>query len=244
MCFANVPLGGLIFWKCVEVEVERRMWMALSLPPVPSSAGFKQAISVCCSTWNEKLFTSGDDDDGFWSRRGFQVIASPSFDRLWGARRRRFADSLTITVNWPEWFNFKWNTSVTAEGVSRLLRKSQVATLSAVLNVVNYLLFPLQELAFIQERPRYVSTKMFLGNASLVGGWVFSDSLEFLRSGSVSFTTPISGTHVGGAKCWTQSEPEKKVQQEHKKLQEQRSDTGSPAQCYQNNFLEQLFVPR
>lgn len=117
MCFPNVPLRGLIFWKCVEVE--RWMWMALSLLLIAPYAGFKQAISavlfqlkwkaIYIQRWwwwfLEPLWFPGDH-------------TSPSFDRLWGAWRLCFADTLTILVNCLEWLSFKWSTSVTSEVIT------------------------------------------------------------------------------------------------------------------------------
>lgn len=117
MCFPNVPLWGLIFWKCVEVE--RRVRMALSLLLVPPYAGFKQAISAVLFQLKWKAI---------YIRRWWWWVleplrfpgdhTSPSFDRLWGARRLRFADTLTIMVNWPVWLSFKWSTSVTSEVIN------------------------------------------------------------------------------------------------------------------------------
>lgn len=84
---------------------------------------------------------------------------SPSFDRLWGARHLRFADTLTIMVNFPEWLSLKWSTSVISE--VRIPptppQKSQVTTLSAILVVLNELFF-----IIYLEKPQPASTKTTL----------------------------------------------------------------------------------
>lgn len=128
MCFANVPLGGLIFSKCVEVEVERRMWMGLSLrlfspSPPPPYAGFKQAILAVLFHLKWKAIYIRR---WWWWVPGLPRFpgdrAPPSFDRLWGAPRRRFPDTPALMVNWPEWLSFKWNRSITTEDIGPLLR--------------------------------------------------------------------------------------------------------------------------